>query len=171
MIQIDAVTDDCMTEIARLYEELADRLEKIVRGRVHAPEAVIEDACQFAWSRLVHHRRRVDQDKALGWLAVTARHEALKLAEREEREGSLEEELERVGGLAEAPAALMPEDVVLRRERVSGIGSLPPRQQRLVWLVALGFSRQEIADRERCTVRALERQLLRARRRLAAELP
>jgi RNA polymerase sigma factor (sigma-70 family) len=161
--------DSGITDIAQLYAELSGPLEKIVRSGLHPPEAVLEDACQFAWSRLVHHRGRVRRETVLSWLAITARHEALKLIDREGRESSLEEELQRSGGLPRAIDAPFPEDVVLRREQLRRIDTLPRRQQRLMWLMVLGFSRQEIAERERCTVRTLERQLLKARRRLAPE--
>ena len=62
------------------------RCERIVRGDVHAPEPVIEEACQFAWSRLVYHQHRVQRETALGWLARTASREAIRLLRRGSRE-------------------------------------------------------------------------------------
>src|SRR5204863_198167 len=61
-----------------LYRQLAPRLERIVRLDVRAPDVVIEDACQVAWSRLVHHCRRVRRETALPWLATTAVREAVR---------------------------------------------------------------------------------------------
>ena len=46
---------------------------------------MIEDACQFAWGRLVVHSRRVRAEAALAWLAATAVHEALQLIRRDRR--------------------------------------------------------------------------------------
>jgi hypothetical protein len=59
--------------------ELPPRLERIVERDVRGAAPVIEDACEFAWSRLVCHAHRVAQGAALTWLAGTAVHEALKL--------------------------------------------------------------------------------------------
>ena len=50
------------SDIGELYALMARRLERIVRFDVQAPDAVIEDACQFAWSRLLHHRQRVRRE-------------------------------------------------------------------------------------------------------------
>src|SRR5689334_3868552 len=65
-------------DIEELYGGLARRLERMVRSGVRAPDPVIEDACQFAWSRLLHHREHVQPEAALVWLAKTAVHEAFK---------------------------------------------------------------------------------------------
>ncbi|MBV8956985.1 MAG: sigma-70 region 4 domain-containing protein, partial [Solirubrobacterales bacterium] len=42
-------------------------------------------------------------------------------------------------------------------------------QQRILWLHALGLTYAEIADYEGCTLRTVERQLLRARRRITQQ--
>ena len=81
--------------IAALYCMHATRLEQIVRVGVDAPQPVIEDACQFAWSRLVFHAHRIRRETVLPWLVTTAVHHALKLIRREGRELSLENMLER----------------------------------------------------------------------------
>ena len=36
-------------DVGELYRSLAGRLEQIVRLDIRASDAVIEDACQFAW--------------------------------------------------------------------------------------------------------------------------
>ena len=79
-------------DIGELYSSLAGRLERIVRACVSCPDPVIEDACQFAWSRLLHHRDRVRRDTALGWLARTAVREAFRVTRRRARELPLEDE-------------------------------------------------------------------------------
>jgi RNA polymerase sigma factor (sigma-70 family) len=153
-------------DVGELYRSLSKRLEQIVRVGVQAPDAVIEDACQFAWTRLVHHRGRVHRDTALGWLAKTAVHEAFKLTRRGRRELSFDGAVEQ--GVELAPPATTPslQDLFEQRARLAAVGFLPRRQQRLLWLRALGFSYEEIASRERCTPRTVERQLLHARRAL-----
>ncbi len=160
-------------DIGELYRALSARLEQIVRLDVRASDAVIEDACQFAWSRLVHHASRVRPESALSWLAKTAIHEAFKLIRRADRDCSLEVEVEQLGGAVLGFAGVRgPEEQVQDREQLALVGRLPERQQRLLWLHALGLNYAEIALQERCTQRTVERQLLRAKRTvrsLAAE--
>jgi RNA polymerase sigma factor (sigma-70 family) len=153
-------------DVGELYRRLAGRLEQIVRLDVRAPDVVIEDACQFAWSRLLHHRDRVHRETALTWLSRTAVHEAFKLLRRDRRELSLEDAVEQ----SNAPALrgdVTPVELSERRERLSELARLPERQQRVLWLHAFGLSYSEIAEHERCTVRTVDRQLLRARKGLA----
>ena len=145
-------------DVGELYGLLAGRLEQIVRLDVRAPEVVIEDACQFAWSRLLHHRDRVHRETVLSWLARTAVHEAFKLSRRDRREASLDDT-----PAAGLESGATPVEVIERRERLAELGRLPERQQRALWLHALGLSYAEIARHEACTIRTVERQLLRAR--------
>lgn len=150
-----------MEEIADLYRSLSRRLEDIVRLDVQqAPDPVVEDACQFAWDRLMHLHARVRRETALPWLARTAVHEAFKLLGRERRCVSLDAVSE-----LESPSA---DELIERRERLEAVRRLPARQQRLVWLHALGLNYVEIAVSTGCTTRTVERQLLRARRTLRA---
>jgi RNA polymerase sigma factor (sigma-70 family) len=155
-------------DVGELYCALAPRLEQIVRLDVRAPDAVIEDACQFAWSRLVHHSQRVRRDTALSWLVKTAVHEAFKLIRREHRELSLDQAIEVMGELAVPSPIPGPYELREFRERLEKIHLLPERQQRLLWLHALGLSYAEMAAQTQCTVRTVERQLLRAKATLRA---
>ena len=146
-------------DVGELYGQLSARLENMVRLDVRAPDVVIEDACQFAWSRLVHHRHRVQRETVVTWLARTAVHEAFKLLRHERCHVPLDVAID----LA-SPAS--PHELVERRERLAALAGLPERQQRLLWLHALGLSYVEIARREGCTLRTVERQLLRAKQRV-----
>lgn len=158
-------------DLGELYAALARPLERIVRLDVRAPEPVVEEACQFAWTRLAYHRDRVRREAALSWLAKTAIHEAFKLIRRGARELSLDAALESVEDPASRLRAQAPEEVVAQRERLAEVRSLPVRQQRLVWLHALGLSYAEMASHEGYTLRTVERQLLRAKTALrSAEL-
>jgi DNA-directed RNA polymerase specialized sigma24 family protein len=150
-------------DVGELYGELAERLEQIVRTRVRAPDPVIEDACQFAWSRLVHHRDRVHRDTTLPWLVKTARHEAFKLIRREGRELSLDAALDVSGDAPLRQSAPGPDELFAAREQLAQIGRLPTRQQRLLWLQGLGFNYSEMARQTGDTSRTVERQLLRAK--------
>lgn len=159
---------DCVEDVGELYRELSRRLERIVRRDVRAPEPVIEDACQFAWGRLVHHAGRVRRETALSWLAKTAVHEAWKLIRREDRELSLDGADEGLEWPMHPSHAMGPQEIAEHRERLAIMRSLPPRQQRMLWLHALGLSYSEIAIQSACTVRTVERQLLRAKKTVRA---
>ena len=155
-------------DVGELYGLLSRRLEQIVRLDVRAPDAVIEDACSFAWSRLLHHRHRVHRETVVAWLARTAVPEAFKLLSRDRRELSLEAAGEQPGQpLPSLPApARAPHELVEERERLADLRRLPKRQQRILWMQAFGLSYAEIAAREGCTLRTVERQLLRAKQRV-----
>ncbi len=151
-----------------LFSSLAPRLERIVGAGVHAPRPLIEDACQIAWIRLWGHRGRVRREHALPWLVTTATREARDLLRRERRCLSLDGALEDAGDGVLLRRAQTPADVCEARTRLELIGSLPTRQQRLVWLHGLGFDYEEIATATGSTRRTVERQLLRGKRKLRA---
>jgi RNA polymerase sigma factor (sigma-70 family) len=161
-----ARSGDAMNDLNRLYLDFAPALEQIVRGAVRASDAVIEDACQVAWTRLVHNRHRINDEAARGWLTRTAVHEALRLRRRELRETPAD--VAGDGPLVDLECLVAPEPqhVLEQRQRLASVSRLPRRQQRLLWLRALGLSYEEVASHEGCTYRTVERQLDRARRRL-----
>lgn len=154
---------DRIDDVGELYRAHSRQLQRIVRGGVHAPDDVIEDACQFAWSRLLRHRDRVRRETVLSWLTTTAVHEALKLVGRALREESLEAMTDWAGELYSASGNRAPHSLAEDRERLGSLTSLPQPQQRLLWLFGLGLSYEEIARRQGCTARAVERRLYRAR--------
>lgn len=117
----------------------------------------------MAWTRLVRHRHRVTDAMARGWLTRTAVHEASRLMRRELREPPVDTDSHSELLRSTCPE---PQQVLEQRQRLAAVGALPPRQQRLVWLRALGLSYEEMASHEGCTSRTVQRQLERARRRL-----
>lgn len=145
-------------ELAELYRANAESLRQLVRFTVRAPDAVIDDACQIAWSRLISRRLGVQRERVLPWLLTTASREALKLLRRSGREFPLDE-LDRAHQIG-------PEQIVEFRERLAQLRALPRRQQQLVWLQGLGLSYAEMAGYTGDTQRTIERQILRARRTL-----
>jgi RNA polymerase sigma factor (sigma-70 family) len=153
-------------DVAETYRALSARLEQIVRFDVRAPEPVIEDACQFAWTRLIDHADRVRHEAVLSWLVKTAVHEAFKLIRRANRCLSLEAALENGGEGVLAAETPGPEQLLEQRERLGSIRELSERQQRFLWLHGLGLSYCEIAIHADCTERTVERQLLRAKQRM-----
>jgi RNA polymerase sigma factor (sigma-70 family) len=151
-------------ELEQLYAQLAGRLRRIVgSGLRGTPDAVIDDACQTAWSRFLRHRARVEPNSTLSWLSTTAHREARKISARAEREVALEL-------LCDQPMlAALPQptdEIVERRARLNEIHALPQRQQRLVWLHGLGYDYNEMAGYTGDSRRTVERQLLRAKRAL-----
>ena len=167
---------DDLDDVARLYAEEAVRVRRIVRMSVTAPPAVIEDACQVAWCRLLIHRARLRRESARAWLVRVAVREAVKSIQRERRERSLEALLEQGGrsaarGSAQTgmtlPAPALIDDLVEQKHRLESIRALPERQRRLVWLQGLGLSYREMAGATGMTRRTVERQLMRARSSLA----
>jgi RNA polymerase sigma factor (sigma-70 family) len=167
-----------LDDVARLYVEEAVRVRRIVRMSVTAPPAVIEDACQVAWTRLLIHRARLRRESARAWLIRVAIREVIKSIQRERREWSLEALLEpggrsAAGGSPDAgmtlPTPPLIEDLVEQKNRLDSIQALPERQRRLVWLQGLGLSYREMAGETGMTRRTVERQLIRARSSLARE--
>jgi RNA polymerase sigma factor (sigma-70 family) len=165
-----------LDDVARLYAEEAVNVRRIVRMNVTASPAVIEDACQVAWTRLLIHRARLRRESARAWLVRVAIREVIKSIQRDRRERSLEALLEHGGrsapaGSADAgmtlPTPALIEDLVEQKNRLDSIQALPERQRRLVWLQGLGLSYREMAGETGMTRRTVERQLIRAHSSLA----
>jgi RNA polymerase sigma factor (sigma-70 family) len=162
--------DECalghIGEVAELYARAAGLVRGQVCSEVTAPEAVIDDACQFAWIRLLHHRHRVGRDRAVSWLITTALHEVFKLVRRAGHDLSLEQLVEESDDLRISRTAPAPEEAVGAHLRLELLQELPERQERLIWLKGLGFDYSEIATETATSVRTVERQLMKARRNL-----
>src|ERR1700759_4118389 len=114
--------DECalgqIGDVAELYARAAGLVRGQVINEVTAPEAVIDDACQFAWIRLLHHRHRVGRDRAVSWLITTALHEVFKLVRRAGHDLSLEQVMEETGDLRINRMAPAPEEAVGARLRL-----------------------------------------------------
>jgi RNA polymerase sigma-70 factor (ECF subfamily) len=153
-------------DIETLYRSFSSRLRQVVAGDVRAPEVVIEDACHFAWDRLLIHLPEFEGGSPTNWLIRTAVREARRQERRRRREQPLEEEeVDAVVAQLPAPGPDLQERAE-QTAQLSSIRRLPARQQRVLWLQALGLSYAEIAQISGCSKRTVERQLLRAKRRL-----
>jgi RNA polymerase sigma factor (sigma-70 family) len=155
-------------DVGELYVKLARRLEQIVRREVRASAPLIEDACQFAWWRLVVNAHRVQRKAALSWLAKTAVHEALKLVRREERDLSLDARGERSGDAGLLGRSPGPDEIAEQRARLELLFVLPARQRMVLVLQAAGFSYEETAASLGMSRRTVERQIMRARQEVRA---
>ena len=149
------------------FAELTPRLRRIVARNVRAPEALIEDACQIAWSRWVTHRDRVASSSLLAWLTTTATREALRLLRAESRHVLFGDQPGGGGQVIDLPIRTPgPEQVLEFRERLAEVRQLPVRQQTALWMHGLGYDYREIAAQTGSTRRTVERNLVRARRGL-----
>ena len=155
-------------DMGELYVELARRLEQTVRKEVRASAPLIEDACQFAWWRLVVHAHRVQRKAALSWLAKTAVHEGLKLIRREERDLSLDARLEGGGEASLFGRSPGPDELAEQRAQLELLCVLPSRQRMVLVLQAAGFSYEETAVGLGMSRRTVERQIMRGRQELRA---
>jgi RNA polymerase sigma factor (sigma-70 family) len=149
-----------------LYNDLQPQLVRILTCNLQAPEWIVDDACQTAWSSLLEHRNTVVPGGELGWLSTTATRVALRLLRSEQLAGSLEEPpppayLDALRVREPGPARSFE-----LRERLAEVKRLPVRQQRLVMLHGFGYEYDEIAAVTGETRRTIARQLTRARRQL-----
>ena len=150
----------------RLYSDLQPQLVRILASSLQAPEWVIDDACQTAWSSLLQRRPVLGPGGELGWLSTTATRAALRLLRRERR-AEVQGEPVSVARLRDSRVAQAgPEHSIELRERLAEIRRLPVRQQRVVLLHGFGYEYGEIAAVTGETPRTVARQLTRARQRL-----
>lgn len=153
-------------DLAQLYPLLNRDLARIVISEITAPDQLVEEACQIAWSRLLGHAQVVEPIAVLAWLAKTAKHEALKLLKRQQRDVSLDQILDSGADAALPVSTPSLDELLWQRERIRAVSCLSGRQRRALWLQAAGLSYEEIAAVTGDSRRTVDRQLLRARRRV-----
>jgi RNA polymerase sigma factor (sigma-70 family) len=155
-------------EVAELFAAQSVRLRRMVRSGSSASEALVEDACQLAWLRLLQRPGRVRREAATAWLTRTAIREAFRQMRREARDLSLDVAPEEMRARSDRPTPDVLEELIGARMQLEAVRALPTRPQRYVWMQALGFSYEEMARRTAATPRTVQRQLVRARRRLSS---
>jgi len=153
-------------QIAALYTAKARELERAVARRAAGDSEYVHDACAFAWEQLVRRTDIVCEDRrTFAWLLQIAVHEAWRLL------GDL------TSAAADDAATLadrrgheidQAERLTQRQQVLDGLRDLTPRQRRYVGLHAAGFTYDEIAAREGVSYTAVNRHLIKARRRLRA---
>lgn len=73
-----------------LFAEHHDALQRSVKRAINAPEALIEDACQFAWTQLIGTQPERGP-RLFGWLRTVAIHEGYRLSRTQRRDSALED--------------------------------------------------------------------------------
>lgn len=155
-------------QLAAFYSREHRALRGAVAGRVNAPDVLLEDACAFAWAQLAARDHIRLGRGGYWWLYTVAVREAWRLSAKSRRELS--------GGLEPtAPDRGEHQDALSdRRDRVldarTAVNAIDERKQRLLLLQAAGYTYREIAAITGDTQRTVERQLLRAKRRIATHL-
>jgi len=152
-----------------LFAELYPKLARQVRRLLRTTEQNVQDACSFAFLQLL--RYQPSRESVFSWLLTVAVREAVKLDRRGPRDGRFPAredgvELEPVDERA---------DPELRLEALAALGAiaaagLTARQARIVALHAAGHTYESISEMLALSERTVERQLLRARRKLRLAL-
>lgn len=127
---------------AELYRSHHRDLIRAVALHVNAPQELIEDACQTAWTTLL--RRQPDRCTVFGWLRVVAIHEAYRLARVDRRDARLDG-FDPDGGLQEIVSdGRCVEDALEAREALVLPAALPAREREYLSLQVAGYSCREI---------------------------
>jgi DNA-directed RNA polymerase specialized sigma24 family protein len=148
-------------EQSELFAQLADRLLAAVRAAVRTSPVNVEDACAFAWLQLV--RYRPERACVFGWLRKTAIREAVRLERRTVRTVELDTVADDVAGPALRPDRRL--GLMVAGEQIRA-ARLRPREARVLGLRVAGYSRREIAQLTGDSDRSVDRQLVRAQRKL-----
>jgi RNA polymerase sigma factor (sigma-70 family) len=161
------VSTERNAELAALYTQHQASLRRQVSAVVITTPENVEDACMFAWVQLLRHELAQPETVA-AWLLTVAKREAIKLERRSKGTEPLHGEF--AGALEPAD----PHDQIAMRtltlDAVAAItaAGLSDRQAKLVGLRTAGFSHREISTATGDTLRTVDRQLLRADRKLRA---
>ena len=132
---------------AVLFHQHHRDLHRAIARRVNGSTQLVEDACQFAWMRLIDSQP--DRDKVFGWLYVVALHEAYRLSGVERRDAHLDCLPSRDGDWTTLMTDPRTIDLVLEaREALRAVAALPERQRNDFARHVGGHSYREIAGRD-----------------------
>jgi len=128
-----------------LYRRHHRQLERAVARAVNGPPALIEDACQTAWTILL--RSQPDRQSIFAWLRVVAIHEAYRLSVISRRDTHLDGLSAETCDWQEFVADPHSLDSLLEaREALALLADLPERQRVDLALLVAGYSYEEIAE-------------------------
>jgi RNA polymerase sigma factor (sigma-70 family) len=153
-----------------LFRAHHDRLLRLVRRDTGATEALVEDACCFAWLQLL--RYQPERERVAGWLRVVARHEAYRLMRKDPHLEPLDELVgQEEGGGSLCLADMVPGDFDLERavearQALRALAGLRWRRRRVLALHAAGYSYKEIAEKLDVTYTNVNRHITEGRAEL-----
>ncbi len=137
---------------ARAWKELVNRYQALVYTialRVGLSMADAADCFQQSWVALYEHRKRIkDPERVAGWLATTARREAIRVYRRNLRQSDLPDDDRHID-----PSALPDEELELLERQAhleNGMTQLDSRCRRLIELLFLApedWSYEQIAEK------------------------
>jgi RNA polymerase sigma factor (sigma-70 family) len=146
---------------ADLYRTHALALRAAVRSRIHGSDALVEDACAFAWLQLMRHQP--DRGRGLfAWLRTTAVREAYRLHRKELH--AVGDAIDRVPDDPDAAAAL--ETQLSAHSALRALATMSTHRQRIFLLHLSGFTYDEIATRLGITFTNVNRHVTRSRAQL-----
>jgi RNA polymerase sigma factor (sigma-70 family) len=160
--------EQAQTLVVELIVAHADSLLRTARRySLCADDA--QDAYQRGLEILMRHARRLDADRAAGWLHTVVKHEALAVNRQRCRiVGGQDVDLDAI----EVRTAPSPEERVLGLEQVArsaeALQRLKPQEVRALWLKATGHSYQEICDATGWTYTKVNRCLAEGRKSFLA---
>src|SRR3954468_2342189 len=125
----------------RLFISHANRLRRIVARNVNTSAANVEDACSFAWLKLVTNDPR--RETVFGWLAKVAIREAIRLDRRDRGIASIDDASDHV--LATRSADADATERILIAEIIDELAGIHPRKRAMLVMHAAGFTSAEIA--------------------------
>lgn len=152
---------------AALFARYDRKLRARVRSTVTTSEANVEDACMYAWLALLRHE--LDEvAEPYSWLTTIAIREAVKLERAERRTRPLL--LDEYGAQQRPGEELAAYDLLAHAAAIIQEAGLTERQLQMISLQLWGLSYEEIAAHTGDSRRTVERQILRARAKLAEAL-
>jgi RNA polymerase sigma factor (sigma-70 family) len=147
-----------------LYERYALRLASIVARQVGTSSANVEDACSHAWLQMLRYQPA--RETLLSWLVRAGTREAVKLDRRARRCEDLFDDEAESGRLSYDYQPIEARlDLLAACDAIAGAG-LREREAEILGAHVAGYSYVSIAEAKAITPRTVERQLLRARRKL-----
>jgi RNA polymerase sigma factor (sigma-70 family) len=166
----DEVGTERARAIAAFYAEEHKRLRHTVLREVSAPALAVEDACQSAWEALIRRPDIALDHRGFSWLVRVAVSRVWRESARQRHGPSIVADalIAELGNRSEE--AWDPLERCLARERhehrVKRLLALNNRERQFLALQALGLDYREISARTGSSLRTVERQLLRAKRKL-----
>jgi RNA polymerase sigma factor (sigma-70 family) len=155
--------------VTELFARYHDVIRKHVQGVVNTSAENVEDACMFAWTKFLSVEHDQIRD-ACSWLATVAIHEAFKLDRRARRTSPLVTKDGEVVDIADLYDELQRGRLLADAGDVVKAAGLSARQAQILGLQVAGFTYEEISAQTGDSRRTIERQILRARHKLAEAL-